>query len=153
MYDLSYSNMILTNSNHTRKSVAMLGGILGSYQALRGTLCAPDVWFKVFLDGKDKLERRGGNSYDSRPTPHDFNHLQPCMGKCSCLCCILCCFWALLRSPWAPNVWFRIPWDGWDTLLRRDWYRYDLSPMPHDFNFLEPCNKRCSGIGGILAGF
>ena len=55
----------------------------------RGPMC-PKCVIQRPLDGQDSLEWRSGYSYDSKPSPHDFNHPELCKGKYSCVCCILC---------------------------------------------------------------
>ena len=149
-YELQQHNF--NQSKLCQKKCGCIGCILGVYQALRGAPWALDAWFKVPLDGWDRLERRSGYRYDFKPNPHDLNHSELCWGKLSCVGCILSCLWALMGAPWAPNMWFRVPWDGSDILVRSKWYMYDFRPLPHFYN-LKPCNQKNSCIRGILADF
>ena len=128
-------------------------GILSYFWALMGVPEAPDMQLRLSWDKWGRLMRRGRYKYESTPLQPKFNHPELKYKKYRCVGGILDCFWVLMRAQAPPDVWFSVPWEGWDKLLKRSGCKYKLTPPPHDFYHAEQCFGKFSCVGSILGCF
>ena len=56
-------------------------------------------------------------------------------------------------APGAWDVWFMVPWGGWNRHMRSGGYMYKLRPPHHDFYHLEQCLGKFGYVGSIWGHF